>query len=101
MEALDRSQREHPRRFDRRIQRPQGAGPHIWKGRDDRDEGPADTGLTRAEFEYGIPLSDAERTLSTICRDDTLEKQRFFVEDGDGGLSRRRLWRPPRKLRDC
>ena len=101
MEALDRSQREHPRRFDRRIQRPQGAGPHIWKGRDDRDQGPADTGLTRAEFEYGIPLSDAERMLSTICRDDTLEKQRFFVEDGDGGLSRRRLWRPPRKLRDC
>jgi adenylate cyclase len=41
------------------------------------------TGITRAEFEYGIPLSDAERMLSTICRDDTLEKQRFFVEDGD------------------
>jgi adenylate cyclase len=41
------------------------------------------TGLTRAEFEYGIPFSDAERMLSTICRDDTLEKQRFFVEDGD------------------
>ena len=59
------------------------------------------TGLTRAEFEYGIPFSDAERMLSTICHDDTLEKQRFFVEDGDGGLSRRRLWRPPRKLRDC
>jgi adenylate cyclase len=41
------------------------------------------TGLTRAEFEYGIPLSDAERMLSTICRDDTIEKQRFFVEHGD------------------
>ena len=41
------------------------------------------TGLTRAEFEYGIPFSDAERMLSTICRDDTVEKQRFFVEDGD------------------
>ena len=41
------------------------------------------TGLTRAEFEYGIPFSDAELMLSTICRDDTLEKQRFFVEDGD------------------
>src|SRR5215469_11026101 len=40
------------------------------------------TGLTRPEFEYGIPFSDAERMLSTICRDDTLEKQRFFVEDG-------------------
>ena len=41
------------------------------------------TGLTRAEFEYGIPFSDADRMLSTICRDDTLEKQRFFVEDGE------------------
>ena len=29
------------------------------------------TGLTRPEFEYGIPFSDAERMLSTICRDDT------------------------------
>ena len=41
------------------------------------------TGLTRAEFEYGISFSDAERMLSTICRDDTLEKERFFVKDGD------------------
>jgi adenylate cyclase len=41
------------------------------------------TGLTRTEFEYEIPFSDAERMLSTICHDDTLEKQRFFVEDGD------------------
>ena len=39
------------------------------------------TGITRAEFEYEIPVPDAERILSTICRDDTLEKQRFFVED--------------------
>jgi CYTH domain-containing protein len=39
------------------------------------------TGLVRPEFEYEIPLADAERMLSTFCRDDTLEKQRFFVED--------------------
>jgi CYTH domain-containing protein len=39
------------------------------------------TGLVRPEFEYEIPLADAERILSTICRDDTLEKRRFFVED--------------------
>ena len=26
-------------------------------------------------------MDDAERMLSTICLDDTLEKQRFFVED--------------------
>jgi adenylate cyclase len=35
----------------------------------------------RPEFEYEIPIADAERMLSTICRDDTLEKRRFFVED--------------------
>jgi adenylate cyclase len=39
------------------------------------------TGIARPEFEYEIPIADAERMLSTICRDDTLEKQRFFVED--------------------
>ena len=39
------------------------------------------SGLARPEFEYEIPIGDAERMLSTFCRDDTLEKQRFFVED--------------------
>jgi CYTH domain-containing protein len=39
------------------------------------------TGLVRPEFEYEIPLADAERMLSNLCGDDTLEKQRFFVED--------------------
>jgi len=39
------------------------------------------TGLVRPEFEYVIPLADAERILGSICSDDTLEKQRFFVED--------------------
>jgi CYTH domain-containing protein len=38
-------------------------------------------GIGRPEFEYEIPMADAERMLSTICQDDTLEKQRFFVED--------------------
>src|SRR6516164_5499292 len=38
-------------------------------------------GIERPEFEYEIPMADAERMLSTICKDDTLEKQRFFVED--------------------
>jgi adenylate cyclase len=37
--------------------------------------------IVRPEFEYEIPITDAERMLSTICRDDTLEKQRFFVEN--------------------
>jgi adenylate cyclase len=39
------------------------------------------TGIVRPEFEYEIPIADAERMLSTICGDDTLEKERFFVED--------------------
>jgi adenylate cyclase len=40
-------------------------------------------GIVRPEFEYEIPIADAERMLSTLCQDDTLEKQRFFVEDAD------------------
>ena len=38
------------------------------------------TGIVRPEFEYEIPIADAQRMLSTICGDDTLEKERFFVE---------------------
>ena len=41
-------------------------------------------GIAQAEFEYEIPIADAERMLSTICRDDTLEKERFFVEHAGG-----------------
>jgi adenylate cyclase len=39
------------------------------------------TGIVRPEFEYEIPIADAEKMLSTVCGDQTLEKQRFFVED--------------------
>jgi CYTH domain-containing protein len=41
-------------------------------------------GIAQAEFEYEIPIADAERMLSTMCHDDTLEKERFFVEDAGG-----------------
>ena len=41
-------------------------------------------GIAQAEFEYEIPIADAERMLSTMCQDDTLEKERFFVEDAGG-----------------
>ena len=41
-------------------------------------------GMAQEEFEYEIPIADAERMLSTMCRDDTLEKERFFVEDAGG-----------------
>ena len=37
-------------------------------------------GIVRPEFEYEIPIADAEKMLSTLCQDDPLEKQRFFVE---------------------
>jgi len=38
-------------------------------------------GIVRSEFKYEIPIADAEGMLATMCQDDTLEKQRFFVED--------------------
>jgi adenylate cyclase len=38
-------------------------------------------GIVRPEFEYEIPIADYERMFSTLCQDDTLEKQRLFVED--------------------
>ena len=41
-------------------------------------------GIAQAEFEYEIPITDAERMLSIMCQDDTLEKKRFFVEDAGG-----------------
>jgi adenylate cyclase len=39
------------------------------------------TGIARPEFEYEIAIADAERMFSTVCGDQILEKQRFFVED--------------------
>jgi adenylate cyclase len=49
------------------------------------------TGIARPEFEYEVPIADAERMFSTICGDDTLEKERFFVEDAGGNVACRRL----------
>ena len=37
-------------------------------------------GLARAEYEYEIPFAEAESILSKVCPDETLEKQRYFVE---------------------
>lgn len=36
-------------------------------------------GLCRAEFEYPIPISDAEEILLTMCDDHLLEKVRYYV----------------------
>ena len=51
------------------------------------------TGIVRPEFEYEIPIADAERMLATLCQDDTLEKQRFFVEHaGETWVCQRIRW---------
>jgi adenylate cyclase len=36
-------------------------------------------GITRAEFEYEIPLADAEEMLSTLCLEPLVEKTRYCV----------------------
>jgi adenylate cyclase len=39
-------------------------------------------GLTRAEFEYPIPLADADQILDSICQRPLIEKRRYVVEYG-------------------
>jgi adenylate cyclase len=39
-------------------------------------------GLGRSEFEYCIPVFDAEEILSTMCDDHVLEKVRHYVAHG-------------------
>jgi CYTH domain-containing protein len=41
------------------------------------------TGLTRPEFEYEIPLEDANAMLDTLC-DDVLCKKRYLKDAGNG-----------------
>jgi adenylate cyclase len=36
-------------------------------------------GLGRSEFEYAIPISDAEEMLRTMCDDRVLEKMRYYI----------------------
>jgi CYTH domain-containing protein len=40
-------------------------------------------GLSRSEFEYPIPLADAETMLDTLCRRPLIEKTRFVLLDGE------------------
>ena len=42
----------------------------------------ADGGLSRYEFEYEIPLSDAE-TLMTLCQPGIIDKTRWLVKSGE------------------
>jgi len=39
-------------------------------------------GLARAEFEYEIPVADAEEMLLTMCDDRVLEKTRSYIRHG-------------------
>ena len=41
------------------------------------------TGYTRSEFEYPIPLEDAEEMLSTLCLKPLIEKIRYKVNQND------------------
>ena len=41
-------------------------------------KGPA-VGMVRSEFEYPIPLEDAETILSTLCQPPLIEKQRYRI----------------------
>ena len=45
-------------------------------------KGPA-SGLTRAEFEYAIPLRDAREMLETLCDRPLIEKTRYRLPTGD------------------
>ena len=46
-------------------------------------KGPAGIdGTTRPEFEYGIPLADAERMLASFCGGRTVEKTRYEIPLG-------------------
>ncbi|SFV69382.1 hypothetical protein MNB_SV-10-164 [hydrothermal vent metagenome] len=37
------------------------------------------TGITRSEFEYPVPLSDAEQMLTELCSSHFIEKERYLV----------------------
>ena len=43
-------------------------------------------GLSRLEFEYEIPLTDAEHMLDELSAKPLIEKQRFCYRDDDGNL---------------
>lgn len=45
-------------------------------------KGPA-VGIVRPEFEYPIPLADAETILATLCQPPLIEKHRYRIPLGD------------------
>ncbi|MGD8484173.1 MAG: CYTH domain-containing protein [Thioalkalispiraceae bacterium] len=42
----------------------------------------ATLGIQRQEYEYAIPLQDAEKILDELCNKPLIEKDRYFVEHG-------------------
>ena len=49
-------------------------------------KGPS-AGFARSEFEYRIPVEDAGEMLDTLCGGRVLEKRRWRVPAGEGGLA--------------
>lgn len=41
------------------------------------------TGITRAEFEYSIPVADAREMLDTLCQPSLIEKYRYTIKLGE------------------
>ncbi|MEY4769185.1 MAG: hypothetical protein RL637_1824 [Pseudomonadota bacterium] len=42
----------------------------------------ATLGNQRQEYEYEIPIADAEEILTTLCHQPLIEKTRYFINDG-------------------
>lgn len=43
-------------------------------------------GIARAEYEYRIPAGDAEKMLEGLCGERVVEKTRWRIPEGEGGL---------------
>jgi CYTH domain-containing protein len=43
----------------------------------------ATAGISRAEYEYGIPLADATELLDTLCQRPLIEKTRYRIPQGE------------------
>ncbi len=43
----------------------------------------ATLGITRKEYDYEIPIEDANEMLESLCEKPLIEKTRYFVEHGD------------------
>lgn len=43
----------------------------------------ATLGVRRQEFEYSIPMDEAQEMLSTLCDEPLIEKIRHYINDGD------------------